>query len=124
MGKRMFGKAGVVLAVLVASAVWMGATISWADSLNVEGLPKDPAAYKTKVDEILAKVDQVIGKMKGDQKNFAVVADLMMTRDNVMREISKVQSKPEGSKWGPEMRESVDDMLKLLAVQYEKATSM
>jgi hypothetical protein len=108
----------------MAVTVWMGAAVSWADSLNIDGLPKDPAAYKSKVDEILAKVDQVIGKMKGDQKNFAIVADLIMTRDNVAREISKVQSKPEGSKWGPEMRESVDDMLKLLAVQYEKATSM
>jgi hypothetical protein len=53
-----------------------------------------------------------------------VVADLMMTRDNVAREIYKVQNKPDGSKWGAEMRESVDDMLKLLAVQYEKATSL
>ncbi|CAI4033204.1 hypothetical protein DNFV4_03638 [Nitrospira tepida] len=124
MGKRMVGQAGMVLAVVMAATVWMGATVSWADSINVEGLPKEPAAYKAKVDEILAKVDQVIGKLKGDQKNFAVVADLMMTRDNVAREIYKVQNKPEGSKWGAEMRESVDDMLKLLAVQYEKATSL
>ncbi len=112
-----------VVAVFMAAVVGMGPVVSWADSLNVEGLPKDPAAYKAKVDEIIGKVDQVIGKLKGDQSKFAIVSDLMQTRDNVVREIFKVQNKPDGSKWGAEMRESVDDMLKLLATQYEKATS-
>lgn len=107
---------------LTMSVLGMGVSASWADSLNVEGLPKDVAAYKGKVDEIIAKVDQLIGKLKGDQSKFATVSDLMMTRDNVMRELYKVQNKPEGSKWGAEMRDSVDDMLKLLATQYEKAS--
>ncbi|GKS59437.1 hypothetical protein YTPLAS18_29640 [Nitrospira sp.] len=111
---------GLLLALGVA---WTGASVSWADELEVEGLPEEPAAYKAKVEGILAKVDQVINKLKGDKEKFAVVADLMMTRDNVMREIYKVQNKPDGSKWGPEMRESVDAMLQLLALQYEKATS-
>ncbi len=110
-------------AVVVGGLLWLSTAVTWADSITVDGLPKDPAAYKTKVDEIVGKVDQLIGKIKGDPKKFALVSDLMMTRDNVMREIFKVQNKPDGSKWGAEMRESVDDMLKLLAVQYEKAGS-
>ena len=111
---------GLLLALGVA---WMGTSVSWADELEVEGLPEEPAAYKAKVDGIIAKVDQVINKLKGDKEKFALVSDLMMTRDNVVREIYKVQNKPDGSKWGAEMRESVDLMLQLLAVQYEKATS-
>ena len=114
----------VMAGVLAAAAfAWMGPSLSWADELNVEGLPKEPAAYKAKVDEIIAKVDQLIGKLKGDQSKFALVSDLMMTRDNVVREVYKVQNKPDGSKWGKEMRDSVDEMLKLLATQYEKASS-
>lgn len=109
--------------VMAGSLLWMGTSATWADSITVDGLPKDPAAYKAKVDEIIGKVDQLIGKIKGDAKKFALVSDLMMTRDNVMREVYKVQNKPDGSKWGAEMRDSVDDMLKLLAVQYEKAGS-
>ncbi len=111
-----------LVGLFMAAFLGMGVTASWADSLNVEGLPKDAAAYKSKVDEIIAKVDQLIGKIKGDASKFAVVSDLMMTRDNVMRELYKVQNKPDGSKWGAEMRDSVDDMLKLLATQYEKAS--
>lgn len=110
-------------AMFAVGLMWMGTPVTWADSLTVDGLPKDPAAYKAKVDEIVGKVDQLIGKIKGDPTKFALASDLMMTRDNVMREIYKVQNKPDGSKWGAEMRESVDDMLKLLAVQYEKAGS-
>ncbi|MFO0774509.1 MAG: hypothetical protein U0172_07595 [Nitrospiraceae bacterium] len=118
------GVAKWAMAGLLSLAVMgVGMSASWADSLTVEGLPKDAAAYKGKVDEIIAKVDQAIGKIKGDASKFAVVSDLMMTRDNVMRELYKVQNKPEGSKWGAEMRQSVDQMLQLLATQYEKATS-
>ena len=120
MGVGRWMLAGLLLALGVA---WTGTSVSWADEIEVEGLPEEPAAYKAKVDGIIAKVDKVIDKLKGDKEKFALVSDLMMTRDNVMREIYKVQNKPDGSKWGAEMRESVDLMLQLLAVQFEKATS-
>lgn len=124
----------VVLATLGFFQVRMGGSVVQpgvpgialaAESLNVEGLPKDPKAYRAQVDQILKKVDGLIEKMKGNEKALPVVLDLQQTRDNVLREIYKVENKPDGSKWGvQEMRESVDAMLKLLKAQYEKATEM
>lgn len=121
--RKGVGRWMLVGLLLALGVTWTGGSVGWADELEVEGLPEEPAAYKAKVEGIIAKVDQVINKLKGDKEKFPLVADLMMTRDNVMREIYKVQNKPDGSKWGSEMRESVDAMLHLLALQYEKATS-
>lgn len=124
----------VVLATLGFFQVWLDGSVVQpgvpgialaAESLNVEGLPKDPKAYRAQVDQILKKVDGLIEKMKWNEKALPVVLDLQQTRDNVLREIYKVENKPDGSKWGAqEMRESVDAMLKLLKAQYEKATEM
>ena len=134
------GRMGVRTLILVFatfgfSQVWLGGSVGQpgeaeialaAESLNVEGLPKDPKAYRAQVDQILKKVDGLIEKLKGNQKiPTAVVLDLIQTRDNVTREIFKVENNPDGSKWGAQdMRESVDAMLKLLKAQYEKATEI
>ena len=125
----------VVWATLGFFQVWLGGSVGQpgeaeialaAESLNVEGLPKDPKAYRAQVDQILKKVDGLIEKLKGNQKiPTAVVLDLIQTRDNVPRELFKVENKPDGSKWSAQdMRESVDAMLRLLKAQYEKATEM
>jgi len=124
----------LVLATFGCVYAWVGGSIEQpgvpgialaAEELIVEGLPKDPKAYRAQVDQILKKVDGLIEKMKGNEKALPVVLDLQQTRDNVLREIYKVENKPDGSKWGAqEMRESVDAMLKLLKDQYDKAVGM
>ena len=96
-----------------------------AEALNVEGLPKEPKAFRLQVEQILGKVDSLVTKLKGNAQALPAVLDLMQTRDNVMREILKVEATPDGSKWTlAEGRASVEAMLKLLQVQYEKASEL
>jgi hypothetical protein len=65
-------------------------------------------------------VDALIGKLNGKGASPALL-DLIQTRDNVLRELPKVESAPDGAKWtAKDARESVDAMLRLLKQQYEK----
>lgn len=95
----------------------------WAeDTLDVENIPDDPKALRVKVEKTVGKVDGLINKLKSDPEKAHLVMDLQMTRDNLMRELPKVESGPNGSKWlASDMKESVTSMMKLLALQYEKA---
>ncbi|WP_447972224.1 hypothetical protein [Nitrospira sp. Kam-Ns4a] len=96
-----------------------------ADTLTIEGLPKDPKAYRAQVDQILKKADALIEKLKEKPNPPPIVLDLIQTRDNILREIFKVENKPEGSKWfDQEMRDSVDAMLRLLKQQYDKGVEL
>jgi hypothetical protein len=96
-----------------------------ADTLNIDGLPKDPKAYRAQVEQILKKVDALTEKLKGNQNARPIVLDLLQTRDDILREIPKVESTPEGSKWSlQEGRDSVDAKLKLLKDQYDKASGL
>lgn len=96
-----------------------------AESLKLEGLAKDPKQFRTQVDQILAKVDGMIEKLKQDPKALALVLDLMQTRDNILREIPKIDAAPGDAKWtAQEMRESVQAMLMLLKEQYDKAVEL
>lgn len=102
-----------------------GAVAMAAESISVDGLPKEPKAFRNQVDQILKKVDGLIAKLKGKAEAKAIVLDLIQTRDNVLREIPKVESTPDGSKWSQEEgRASVEAMLKLLKDQYEKGTDL
>ncbi|MBI4402193.1 MAG: hypothetical protein HY581_11245 [Nitrospirae bacterium] len=127
-----------MLAFLVASlgffSIWLGGIVGQpgvpgpafaAESLNVEGLPADPKAFRAQVDQILKKTDGLIGKLKDNKNAEAALLDLIQTRDNVLREIFKVENRPDGSKWtAKEARESVEAMLKLLKAHYEKAAGI
>lgn len=118
MARKEYGQ------LLVAAAVigWLSVGAAFADELKVENLPADPKAFRVQVDQIIRKVDGLIDKLK--DKGFSpALLDLMQTRDNIMREIYKVENAPDGSKWmSKEARASVDAMLRLLKEQYEKAS--
>ena len=95
-----------------------------ADALKTDGLPSDTRQFRAAVDQLIAKVDGVIAKLKGTPGAQGMVLDLMQTRDNVLREISKIDGAPGDAKWtAKEMRESVESMLKLMKEQYDKATT-
>lgn len=95
-----------------------------ADALKADGLPSDPRQFRAAVDQLLAKVDSVIAKLKSTPGAQGMVLDLMQTRDNVLREISKIDGAPGDAKWNAkEMRESVESMLKLMKEQYDKAAA-
>lgn len=100
--------------------------VSWAaDTLKIDGLPNDPRQFRTSVDPLIAKVDKLIEKLKATPNAPPIVLDLIQTRDNVLREIVKIEATPGDAKWTPkEMRESVESMLKLMKDQYDKASAM
>lgn len=133
MPRTTIGKLALMLTMLGCLHIWLGGMVSLpgfsgsalAAELNVEGLPSDPKAFRTQVDQILSKVDNLIEKLKGNKDALPVLLDLQQTRDNVVREIYKVENAPDGAKWTQkDMRESVEAMLKLLKAQYEKASGM
>ena len=105
--------------------MWEPPTVALAaDTLNVDNLPNEPGQLKAQVEKIVAKVDGLVGKLKGNPAAQALVLDLMQTRDNLMRELPKVDSSPGDAKWkAKEMRHSVENMLRLLKDQYEKAAA-
>lgn len=120
-------------AVLVCTPLWLGGVelpgsvgdASAADALSIDGLPKDPKAYRAQVDQLLKKVDGLIEKLKGNPTATAIVLDLLQTRDDILREIPKAEVKPDGAKWTlQEGRESVDAKLKLLKALYDKAAAL
>jgi hypothetical protein len=93
-----------------------------ADSLNIEGLPGDPRQFRSQVGQILTKADSLIKKLKANPSTQTIALDLMQTRDNILREIVKMEGAPGDAKWtAQEMKESVQAMLKLLKEQYDKA---
>lgn len=135
MGRRRVGTLDLALAAVCCLSVWSwgpgypsGApeiVLAEEASLSVEGLSPDPKTFRAQVDQIVKKVDNLIDRLKGKQETKVVVLDLIQTRDNVLREIGKVESFPEGSKWTKEeARASVEAMLRLLKTQYEKAVGL
>jgi hypothetical protein len=95
-----------------------------AETLNVENLPKDATEFRRAVDQIIKKVDVLLSKLKEKPEGLVAWMNLVQTRDNVLREIEKLDAK-EGAKWSAaEARTSVELMLKLLKEQYEKAADL
>lgn len=116
----------VVLAALGWSLLWSvePPQPAAAESLNVDNLPKDAKEFRRSVDQIIKRVDGLLGKLKDKPDALTAWMDLVQTRDNILREIEKLDAK-DGSKWtAGEARESVELMLKLLKAQYEKAAGL
>lgn len=94
-----------------------------ADVLKIDGLSSDPKQFRTQVDQLISKTDGLIAKLRANPNNQAVVLDLIQTRDDILREIPKIDSAPGDAKWtAREMMESVQSKLKLLKDQYDKAS--
>ncbi len=95
---------------------------SAADSLTVDALPSDARQFRAHVEQIIIKVDALIEQLRNRPNSRALILDLLQTRDDILREIPKIDSAPGDAKWNQkEMRESVQDKLKLLKGQYDKA---
>ena len=93
-----------------------------ADMLKIDGLSNDPRQFRTQVDQLISKTDSLIAKLRANPNNQAIVLDLLQTRDDILRELPKVDSAPGDAKWNArEMMESVQSKLKLLKDQYDKA---
>jgi hypothetical protein len=94
-----------------------------AATLNVEGLPEDPTAYRESVKGILDQTDRLIGKLKEDPSKEVVALELIQARDNVYQEAYKIDHFPEGATWtAEEARANTDAMLKHLKTEYDKAS--
>lgn len=133
MNRRLSLQRVATLAAFSVLSLWLagantrmgGAALALAaEELKVEGLPSDAKGFRAQIEQILSKVDRLIEKLKGNPNASTMVLDLIQTRDNVLRELPKVETQPAGSKWTEkEARESVDWMLRLLKAQYDKAAS-
>jgi len=133
MNRRLSLQRVATLAAFSVLSLWLagtntrmgGAVLALAaEELKVEGLPSDAKGFRAQIEQILSKVDRLIEKLKGNPNASTMVLDLIQTRDNVLRELPKVETQPAGSKWTEkEARESVDWMLRLLKAQYDKAAS-
>lgn len=96
---------------------------SAAESLAVDSLPNDARQFRTQVEKIISKVDALIEQLRDKPNSRAIILDLLQTRDDILREVPKIDSAPGDAKWSQkEMRESVQDKLRLLKGQYDKAT--
>lgn len=96
----------------------------YAAELNVDNLPADAKAFRAQVEQILGKVNGVIDKAKETKGADPALLDLIQTRDNILREVPKVEHIPDGAKWtSKEAQASVQSMLKLLKTQYEKVAA-
>ena len=133
MNRRLSLQRVATLAAFSVLSLWLagtntrlgGAALALAaEELKVEGLPIDAKGFRAQIEQILSKVDRLIEKLKGNPNASTMVLDLIQTRDNVLRELPKVETQPAGSKWTEkEARESVDWMLRLLKAQYDKAAT-
>lgn len=93
-----------------------------ADVLKIDGLSNDPKQFRIQVNQLISKTDSLITKLRANPNNQAIVMDLLQTRDDILREIPKIDSAPGDAKWtAREMMESVQSKLKLLKDQYDKA---
>jgi outer membrane murein-binding lipoprotein Lpp len=104
---------------------WMSGVAVAADALKIDSLSSDPKQLRIQVDQLISKTDNLIAKLKTDPNNQAIVLDLLQTRDDILREIPKIDSAPGDAKWtAQEMRDSVLSKLKLLKRQYDKAVGL
>lgn len=93
-----------------------------AEVLKIDGLSSDPKQFRIQVDQLISKTDTLIAKLRANPNNQAIILDLLQTRDDILREIPKIDYAPGDAKWtAREMIESVQSKLKLLKDQYDKA---
>lgn len=103
----------------------IGAIALAAEAMKIDGLSKDPKQFRVQVEQLLNKTDTLIAKLRGNPAYQAAVLDLLQTRDDIFRELPKVESAPGDAKWtAEEMMESVQSKLKLLKEQYDKASGL
>lgn len=98
---------------------------SAAESLTVDSLPNDARQFRAQVEKIIGKVDTLIEQLRNTPNSRVIILDLIQTRDDILREVPKMDSAPGDAKWSQkEMRESVQDKLRLLKGQYDKAAGL
>lgn len=94
-----------------------------ADVLKIDSLSNDPKQFRAQVQQLLGRTDILIAKLKDNPALQPVVLDLLQTRDDILRELPKIDAAPGDAKWtAEEMEESVRAKLKLLKEQYDKAS--
>ena len=96
-----------------------------ADLLKIDGLSSDPKQFRIQVDQLISKTDSLVIRLRANPSNQAIILDLLQTRDDILRELPKIDSAPGDAKWtSREMMESVQSKLKLLKEQYDKAAGL
>lgn len=116
----------VRMVLLLAMGVCgLGAIAFAAEALKIDGLSHDPKQFRVQVEQLVNKTDGLIAKLRGNPEFQALVLDLLQTRDDILRELPKIDSAPGEAKWtGKEMMESVRSKLNLLKQLYDKGSGL
>lgn len=119
---RMMLPVAIIMGVLVCG---FGARAFSAEALKIEGLSHDPKQFRVQVEQLVSKTDNLVAKLKANPNNQAIVLDLLQTRDDILRELPKIDSAPGDARWtSKEMIESVQSKLNLLKQLYDKASGL
>lgn len=103
----------------------LGAIAFAVEALKIDGLSHDPRQFRVQVEQLVTKTDGLIAKLRGNPEFQALVLDLLQTRDDILRELPKIDSAPGEAKWtGKEMMESVQSKLNLLKQLYDKGAGL
>lgn len=130
----------VVFRHLVLMVALLGSLVAWqaalpeqarAEVIDIDSLPKGEKAYRASVKKFLARVDHMISELKAKSDSLdlpegkrpeRVILELISLRDITERELQKFDFTEHGKFSEDEVRNSVNQALRLLAERYEQAS--
>ncbi len=130
----------VVVMHLVLLVALLGCLVAWqvalpeqarAEAIDVDSLPEGEKAYRASVKKFLKRVDGMIGELKAKsdsldlpegKKPERVILELISLRDITERELQKFDFTEHGKFSEDEVRNSVNNALRLLGERYEQAS--
>lgn len=130
----------VVLVHLVSMVALVGCLVSWqvalpeqarAEAIDVDSLPQGQKAYRASVKKFLTKVDNMVSELKSKSDSLdlpegkrpeRVILELISLRDITERELEKFDFTEHGAFTEDEIRNSVNNALRILGERYERAS--
>lgn len=130
----------VVLLHLVSMVALLGCLVAWqvalpeqarAEAIDIDSLPEGKKAYRTSVQTFLKKVDRMITELKAKSDSLdlpegkrpeRVILELISLRDITERELEKFDFTEHGKFSDDEVRNSVNNALRILSERYEQAS--
>lgn len=102
-----------------------------AEAIDVDSLPEGEKAYRASVQEFLERVDSMVSELKSKSDSLdlpygkraeGVILELISLRDITERELEKFDFTEHGAFTEQEVRNSVNNALRLLVERYEQAS--
>lgn len=102
-----------------------------AEAIDIDSLPEGQKAYRASVKKFLKRVDNMISELKAKsdsldlpagKKPERVILELISLRDITERELEKFDFTEHGTFSEDEVRDSVNNALRILGERYEQAS--